>query len=527
LSVGRAVEQPAASASTAAEPSEVMAAVDLGSNSFHMVVARLHHGQLLIIDRLREMVQLANGLTPRGYLDAGSQERALACLRRFGQRLREMRAHQVRVVGTNTLRRARNSAAFLGAAEEALGHPVEVISGIEEARLIYLGVSHNVAGIEGSTLVIDIGGGSTELIIGEGYEPRHLESLFMGCVGLSRRFFDAGKLGNKRFQRARIWARLELRPIAGRFRRIGWQRAVGSSGTVRAAGDIARALGLADSGVTIEALEQIIERMVAARRVENLKLPELNPERAPVLAGGVVILVETMKALGIERLQISDGALREGLLYDMLGRLQHEDARELTIRAMLSRYHVDGAQAARVEETARGLLERTRLAWGLTDSRYQSLLLWAARLHEVGLDIAHAKYHQHGGYLLANADLPGFNHLEQQLLSKLVAFHRRKLQYLDLEDVPAGWRQPLFQLLVLLRLAVLLNRGRSSTELPEIALIARERLLDILFPSGWLAENPLTQADLEQEQAWLRARGFTLRVDSVDSRREAQEDSAS
>ena len=219
-----------------------MAAVDLGSNSFHMVVARNQHGEPSIVDRLREMVRLASGLDAEGSLDAASQERALACLRRFGQRLRDMRAHQVRVVGTNTLRRASNGEAFLAKAEEALGHPVEVISGIEEARLIYLGVSHHTDSTDGANLVIDIGGGSTELIIGEGYEPQHLESLYVGCVGVSRAHFDDGKLSAKRFERARLAVRLELRPVAAAFRRRGWKRAIGSSGTVRAACDIAQEL---------------------------------------------------------------------------------------------------------------------------------------------------------------------------------------------------------------------------------------------------------------------------------------------
>src|SRR5882672_5315278 len=253
-----------------------MAAVDLGSNSCHMVVARAQHGQPSIVDRLREMVRLASGLNRHGFLDHASQERALACLRRFGQRLRDMQAHQVRVVGTNTLRRARNAETFLKAAEKALGHPVEVISGIEEARLIYLGVSHHTDTAEGANLVVDIGGGSTELIIGEGYEPKHLESLSIGCVGVSQ-----------------------------------------------------------------EAVEAIIAEMVEARHVEDLELPGLGPERAPVFAGGLAILAEVMSALRIQHMRISGGALREGLLHDMLGRLHDEDARERSIQSLQKRYHVD------------------------------------------------------------------------------------------------------------------------------------------------------------------------------------------
>jgi exopolyphosphatase / guanosine-5'-triphosphate,3'-diphosphate pyrophosphatase len=494
------------------DPADVLAAVDLGSNSFHMVVARTQQGHPSIVDRLREMVRLASGLDETGILDEASRERALACLRRFGQRLRDMHAHQVRVVGTNTLRRAINADGFLAKAEEALGHPVEVISGMEEARLIYLGVSHHIDSKDGLNLVVDIGGGSTELIVGEGYEPRHLESLYIGCVGLSKRHFGDGKLSQKRFDRARLAARLELNPVAAAFRRYGWARAIGSSGTVRAAHDVARELKLVDSGITLAAVEKIIGELVNARRIDDVKLPGLAADRAPVFAGGLAILAEIMSTLRIEQLELSGGALREGLLYDMLGRLQHEDVRERSILAMQRRYHVDTDQAARVEATAAALLAQAARGWQLDDDRYRQLLVWAARLHEIGLDIAHARYHHHGGYLLANSDLPGFGRLDQRLLAALVTSHRRKLDDPFVNELPSEWRTPAFRLIVLLRLAVLLNRTRSPSDLPPIALRVGKESLELQFPSGWLDGNPLTAADLEQERDWLRSRGFELRL---------------
>lgn len=500
--------------SLATEPAEVIAAVDLGSNSFHMVVARDQHGQPSIVDRLREMVRLASGLDASGTLDDASQERALACLRRFGQRLRDMRADRVRVVGTSTLRRAQNGDAFLARAEESLGHPVEVISGIEEARLIYLGVSHYTDSKEGSNLVVDIGGGSTELIIGQGFEPEYLESLSLGCVGISREHFDDGKLSQKRFDRARLAARLELRPIAATFRRRGWKRAIGSSGTIRAAGDVAHELGLTDRGVSLAALEAIIAVMVQARRREGLVLPGLGEDRAPVFAGGVAILAEIMSTLRIDHLDVSSGALREGLLYDMLGRLYDEDARERSIRAMQLRYHVDLEQAQRIENTAVALLEQVARDWQLTDERYRQLLVWAARLHEIGLDIAHSRYHVHGAYVVANSDLPGFVRLEQQMLASLVAYHRRKLEDPFLDAITPARRTPLLRLIVVLRIAALLNRSRSPSDLPAIVLAASKDGLDLRFPDTWLDDNPLTAADLEQERQWLRARGFELRFAS-------------
>lgn len=501
---------PGAQRDALAGPAEVLAAVDLGSNSFHMIVAREQDGQLAIIDRLREMVRLASGLDRYDYLDDASQERALACLKRFGQRLREMRAHQVRVVGTNTFRRARNSDSFLAAAEEALGHPVEVISGIEEARLIFLGVSHHTDQENGKSLVVDIGGGSTELIVGEGYEPKHLESLSIGAVGLSQRYFADGRLGKKRFQRARLAVRLEMRPVAAFFHRVGWVHAIGSSGTVRAAAQIAHELGLVERGVTREALEAIIVKMAGARQIESVELPALSAERAPVFPGGLAILVEVMSCLGIDQIEVSDGALREGLLRDMLGRLQDEDSRERTVRAIQRRYHVDEEQASRVEATASALLAGVAAAWALDDARYERLLSWAARLHEVGLDIAHSKYHLHGGYLLANADLPGFVRLEQQQLALLVAHHRRKLDAMSFGKLRPAWHVPMFRLIVLLRLAVLLNRSRSSMELPNIELDPGKQRLGIRVACEWLEANPLTEADLAREEDWLRACGFEL-----------------
>lgn len=487
-----------------------MAAVDLGSNSFHMVVARAHHGQVAIVDRLREMVRLASGLGQGGFLDSESQDRALACLRRFGQRLKDMHAGQVRVVGTNTLRKAKNSEAFLSAAEDALGHPVEVISGMEEARLIYLGVSHHIDASSGLTLVIDIGGGSTELIIGEGFQPVQLESLAIGCVGLSREYFDGGRISRKRFARARLAASQEFSPVAASFKRSGWNLAVGSSGTIRTADEIVAALDLEDDGITLPAIEAIIKRMIAARRVEQLDLPGLGADRAPVFAGGIAILAEFMVHFGIERLAVSDGALREGLLYDMLGRQQQQDARETSIRALQSRFHVDTEQAERVEQTAAQLLQSVAKDWGLEESKYGQLLQWAARLHEVGLDIAHSKHHLHGAYLLANADLPGFGRLEQQLLASLIGNHRRKLEGMWLDTLKPDWRDPVFKLIVLLRLAVVLHRARSPAELPPLQLKGSANRLEVSFPRHWFTANPLTHADLIQEQTFLADHGFDL-----------------
>jgi exopolyphosphatase/guanosine-5'-triphosphate,3'-diphosphate pyrophosphatase len=491
---------------------DVLAAVDLGSNSFHMIVARYNHGQLLVLDRLREMVRLAAGLDEHGRLSRESTQRALQCLERFGQRLRDMRAESVRVVGTNTLRQAKRRGAFLDRAREALGHPIEIISGVEEARLIHLGVAHTTPSEGGQRLVVDIGGGSTELIVGEGLAAKRLESLYMGCVSLSARCFPAGEITEKRMKRARQAAQLELEPVVNRFKRSEWDVAYGASGTLHAVADALREHDPAATSIDRAGLEWLLQEVLRAGQTSRLKLPGLSPERQEVLPGGLAILLEVFDLLGIETMRVAEGALREGLLYDLLGRLTDEDARVRSVRAMEGRFHVETAQADRVEATALAFLRQVRAGWKLDEPLAELVLRWAARLHEVGLDIAHAQYHRHGAYLLANADLPGFPREEQSLLAALVGNHRRKLSLAQVEDLMPPWHLKAEFLIVLLRLAVLLHRGRGPRALPEIDLRPKGRSLEALFPKGWLEEHPLTAADLEQEVAYLQATGFKLRV---------------
>jgi exopolyphosphatase/guanosine-5'-triphosphate,3'-diphosphate pyrophosphatase len=491
---------------------DVIAAVDLGSNSFHMVVARYSHGQLIILDRLREMVRLGAGLDEQGRLTREAVEAALACLERFGQRLHDMKAESVRVVGTNTLRRARRKGAFLDRARAALGHPIEIISGIEEARLIYLGVAHTMPSEPGRRLVVDIGGGSTEVIIGEAKHAKKLESLYMGCVSMSSRYFNDGGITDKRIKRARIAARLELEPVQANFRNYGWDQAVGSSGTIRSVGDVIRARNNGDSAITPAALDSLIDHAVRAGDVSKLRLPGLSEERLPVFAGGLSILREVFDAFDIKSMRVADGALREGLLYDMVGRFTDEDARVRSVRAMQGRYHVDAAQAERVEASALDFLRQTTGEWQLDEPFAELLLSWAARLHEIGLDVSHSHYHKHGAYLLEHADMPGFPQEEQRMLAAVVGAHRRKVQVQSLRDLTPPWHIKAESLIVLLRLAVLLHRGRSATALPKLELQAKARSLEIVFPKGWLDAHPLTATDLENEIEYLKAGNFRLRV---------------
>jgi exopolyphosphatase/guanosine-5'-triphosphate,3'-diphosphate pyrophosphatase len=458
------------------------------------------------------MVRLAAGLDEHDRLSRDSVTRAIKALERFGQRLRDVNAGGVRVVGTNTLRKAKRKGAFLDRAREALGHPIEIISGVEEARLIYLGVAHTMPSEPGHRLVVDIGGGSTELIIGEGLVAKRLESLYMGCVSLSVEHFPDGIITEKRMKRARTAAQLELEPVAARFRRSEWDSAVGASGTLRAASDILLARGAVDGLITRKGIEALVDECLEAGDVTRLKMPGLTPDRQEIFPAGLAILIEVFARLGVESMRVADGALREGLLYDLLGRLTDEDARARSVRAMEGRYHVDIAQAERVEATALTFLRQVRETWGLEAPLAELVLRWAARLHEVGLDISHSHYHRHGAYLLQYADLPGFPREEQHLLAVIVGGHRRKLNLQSIEELIPPWHLKAEFLIVLLRLAVLLNRGRSPAALPDIDLRARARTLEVVFPKGWLAEHPLTAADLDQEVEYLQASGFRLKV---------------
>lgn len=494
---------------------DTLAAIDLGSNSFHMIIARVvRDGQLQVLDRLREMVQFAAGLDNAEYLSEAAQERALACLARFGQRLHGLPSWAVRIVGTNTLRQARNADEFLGRACAVLGHPIEVIAGDEEARLIYLGVSHALDFDNVRRLVVDIGGGSTEFIIGEGAEEGYYrESIEMGCVHYSRQFFPEGVLNKTSMRQAEIAARTMLQGIEQSFRHLGWKEAVGASGTIRTVGQVVADCGWCGSGtITAEALQMLANKMIDAGHIKNLKLESLSAKRGAVFPGGVAILKGLFESLGIQRMIVSDGALREGLLYDLVGRIRHEDVREHTVADVAERYHADQSHAGRIKDTAIALLESVASAWGLEEEEHFLRLEWAALLHEVGLALSHSQYHKHGAYLLAYSDMPGFSRQEQQALAFLVRGHRRKLPMAELKLFPEEFRQPALRLCLLLRLAVLLNRNRSPAALPHLTCKADQNTLKLKFPEGWLAQHPLTEADLAQEAVYVKTADYRLKV---------------
>tara|TARA_Y100000588_G_scaffold391233_1_gene499238 strand:- start:4408 stop:5913 length:1506 start_codon:yes stop_codon:yes gene_type:complete len=489
---------------------ESIAAVDLGSNSFHMLIARTKGGEPIVIDRLREMVQLASGLDKMGRLTLPIKQKAIGCLRRFGQRLRHTPSTAVRAVGTNTLRAAENAGEFLTDAEEALGHSIETISGIEEARLIFLGVTQTLPEPRIRRLVIDIGGGSTELIVGKGITPQDMESLYMGCITFSQVYFPDGRLTTDNWRRAELAALQELEPIRERFLRFNWQEVVGASGTIRAVYDLVINYGWDDSGITAPSLRKLRDLILKAGRVDRLKLSGLNPARQSTIAAGIVILLALFDTLSIESMRRSDGALREGLLYDLLGRIRETDVRARSVSALTDRASVDQTQADRVQFTALALLGQVTEDWNLNDHDAHQFLSWAAQLHEIGLDIAHSHHHRHGEYIVTHADLLGFSLPEQQLLATLVRSHRRKFPSSTFSDIPFRWAKVAERLAILLRLAVVLHRSRSPLALPPLRLEALKKHLKLRFPSGWLDEHPLTRADLTTETTYLKAAGYHL-----------------
>jgi exopolyphosphatase/guanosine-5'-triphosphate,3'-diphosphate pyrophosphatase len=489
--------------------SDTFAAVDLGSNSFHMKIVRVVRDQVHDVDRLRERVRLAFGLREDKTLSEEALARAYETLARFGERLRAIPAKQVRAVGTNTLRQVKNPKAVLKKAAEALGHPIEIISGQEEARLIYLGVSHSLPFEDERRLVVDIGGGSTECIIGEGFESHRAASLFMGCVSYTRSYFPDGVLSEEAMKAAETAARVELETIEDSFRSLGWERAYGSSGTILAVNAVLRENGWGP-GITRRGLKKLERAMVEAGKVSKLTLPGLSEERAPVFPGGVAILKSVFDALGVEVMEPATGALREGVLYDLIGRTRHEDARERGIQRLVEQYRIDTVQAGRVERAALTAWKQLKADWGLEEHEHRQLLVWAARLHEIGLTIAYSGYQKHGAYIVANSELPGFSIDDQRLLAALIEAHRRKISRASFEDLTLVDEETALRLAILLRLAVLLNRGRSPSLLPKIELSAKKRNLRVGFPKGWLDEHPLTRADLEEEASHLKKAGWEL-----------------
>jgi exopolyphosphatase / guanosine-5'-triphosphate,3'-diphosphate pyrophosphatase len=496
---------------------EVLAAVDLGSNSFHLQVGRVVGGQIYPLDSLREVVRLGAGLTAEKRIDRATQARALEALQRIGERLRGLPRSAVRAVGTNTLRVAKNAPPFLREARAALGFPIEVIAGREEARLIYLGVAHSMPPSPQNRLVVDIGGGSTEFIIGKSMEPQLTESLYMGCVSYSLAYFPDGRVDKSGMKKAELAARQELSGIVRAYREMGWEEAVGASGTVRALESILRENGYADEGITLDGLERLKSLLIKHERIDPDRIAGLRKDRVPVLPGGLAILLAAFSELGIERMSVAEGALRHGVLYDLLGRVEHRDMREVTVSQFTRRYHVDGAQAERVRSLALKIFDS--IVSDREEHEDDRLLVdWAARLAEIGLSVAHAQYHKHSAYILSNADMPGFSRMEQQRLARIVLAHRGKLGKMQNEGLEASdWT-----LVFALRIAALVMRNRTDARFPFLRVAGNDGGYALDLPQAWLEENPLAAAALDTETDYWKAVDLKFSVHSLSEKKVAQ-----
>jgi exopolyphosphatase/guanosine-5'-triphosphate,3'-diphosphate pyrophosphatase len=493
---------------------ELIAAVDLGSNSFRLQVGRIVNDQIYPLDGLKESVRLAAGLGPDKRLDIASQLRGVTALRLFHERLHDFKPDAVRAVATNTLRVAKNAADFLIRAEEALGFPIEVIAGREEARLIYIGVAHSLADPHRQQLVVDIGGGSTEFIIGKSFEPQLLESRYMGCVGYSLRFFPDGRIDKRNLKEAELTARRELQNIVGDYREAGWEEAVGSSGTAKALAEVLEQNGLAASGITREGMERLRAILLRAGSVEATGLAGLRADRLPIIAGGFAIMNAIIKEFGIEQMNFAEGALRLGVLYDLLGRYHHHDLRDATVTAFVKRYGVNVLQAEQVAETACHLLTQLEPATADDDHPDRRFLRWAALLHEIGVSVAHSSYHKHSAYILTHADMPGFSRMDQARLARLVLSHRGKLERVaSLDAASTDWL-----LIVCMRLAVVIHRARDKRGVPPIRLASEGRGFALTAPAPWLHKLPLTAAALDEERRQWGSVGRSLHVGVTDAR---------
>lgn len=489
---------------------EEVAAIDLGSNSFHMIIARVTNGQINVIDRLKESVRLGYGLDDEGNLDDSSQKRALDCLERFGKRIEYIPKSHIRAVGTRTLRQAGNSGPFLEKAIKALGKNIHIIPGTEEARLVYQGVAFGLEDDNQRRLVIDIGGGSTELIIGENFTPLSLESLGMGCVSITKRFFPSGQITQRALRSANTYCRQKLEPFENGFKEQSWQRAIGCSGSIKSLANVLEQIN-GHPAITPAGLDEISRLCLEASTIDNLKLPGLSSQRAPVFIGGLVVLKATMEALGLTTLEASPWALREGLLFDLLGHQSFSDMKEHSVLQLAKRFHADIKQANRTKDVALQLFSQVSDAFELPDV-WQRYLSWACMLQEVGLDINHDDFHLHGGYIVENCHLAGFGYDEQNRLAFLINNHRKKPNWTQIERLPKEHRDTFAITLQLFRLASVLTRARSDHYELGGRLSIRDNTLHFDAPEAWWNTQPLAIADLTSELNYMKKSPFTLEL---------------
>ncbi|MFZ7305543.1 exopolyphosphatase [Avibacterium avium] len=484
-----------------------IAAIDLGSNSFHMIIARIINGSIQVLSRLKQKVQLAEGLDENNQLSQEAIQRGVNCLALFAERLQGFPAENVNVVGTFTLRTAINNEAFLRQAEQVFPYPINIISGQMEAKTIYAGVSHTQPET-GRKFVVDIGGGSTEMIIGDDFHPLIAESRHMGCVSFAKKFFPQGEISAENFQRAKQSAVNKIEDLAFEYRKLGWQSVLGSSGTIKTVYQVIAANLDPNGIITAARLAQLSEKVLQVSHFDDLHLEGLNEDRADVFVPGLAILSAVFEVFGIEQMRYSDGALREGVMYSLEKNFQVSNIRQRTALALAEQFNLDMAQSERVYQSAQRLAAQYS-AW--QNSQLQDemvdILLWAARLHEVGIVINHKGLQKHSAYILQNMELPGFDKEQQRLLTTLVRYQINNIKQTDFAKFSRYTEQDILVLVRLLRLAILLNKSRQATVWSEKISLKIDRTLaqwTIQFEPSYLAHNPLVRNDLIAENKLLK-----------------------
>lgn len=494
----------------------LLATVDLGSNSFRLLIGKIHDdGTIFPMDQIKETVRLASGLDANNNLTKESQMMALEVLSRFNERLSAFKKTQVRVVGTSTLRVANNASEFIAIATKALGFPIEVISGREEARLIYLGAMHSLAFSKDKRLVIDIGGGSTEFVIGQGYEPEIMESVTIGCVSYTSRYFANGIFSEANFNNAILAARSKVQAMEHLFAEQKWQLAIGTSGTAKMLYGMCVENGFANE-ITHAGMLQIKKMLIKAKTVKGISLLGMKEDRKPVIAGGLSIMLAIFEELKIDTMTIADGSLREGVMYDLMGRKSNSDLRETTVDDLKKRYNLELAQGNRVASLTLHLCKKLASIEKIKDERLK-LVLWACELYEVGLSISHNDYHKHGAYILQNSDLAGFSKPEQTLIAELVRAHRGsitkivdKLRRMYKEKI----KLKIIFALISFRLSVIFNRSRKDLNFEELISIkdTNRNGFSLVVNAVWLNNNPLTLFSINEELGQWAQFGYDLKL---------------
>ncbi len=490
--------------STEQRTTETIAALDIGSNSFHLVVARVVADAVQVVNRVKHKVRLADGLNDKSQLSKEAMDRGIATLESMVESVGGVTPDSIRIVATHTLRRAKNANAFLRRARKAFPFPIEIISGAEEARLIYVGIATH-GNIEGSRLIIDIGGGSTEFAVGKGSAPQLCKSVQMGCVSYQKRYFSEGKITRSAVEKAITAAQQDLELACANLREFDWQHAIASSGTAKA---IALVVNPSENEETQpfnqHDLQLLLARCIEKGRSDKLDFAGLSEDRKPVFVAGLCIMLAIFQSLKLKQVEISQAALREGVLAELQGKQTSQNVRVRTAQSLATRYDVDTQYAHKVLKTCMFIYNQIKQDWGLSDPKFRFMLGWSALLHEIGLQVNSRGIQKHSSYILSHSDLPGFNQEQQKVMSALVRFHRKKIAPDDFPNVIEFSETCIARMLIILRLGILLNVNRQVSNDILKKCEVKEESIKLTFNDGLLNSNALLLADLNKETHYLK-----------------------